>query len=598
MKYRQDIQLLRGIAVLYVVLFHLGIESIQSGFLGVDVFFIISGFLMAILYKNDDVKGFYARRAKRLLPAYYVVILGTLIISFLVNTPNEINQVVSQAIFGSTFLSNIGFWLQNSYFSKAEFNPLLHLWSLGVEIQFYLVIPILAYVFYKIRFSLALVLLSSMILCFVVLTISPKTSFFMMPLRVWQFLLGYGCALYFTNNGNVKLSQFRWLGCIGLLLILLIPFLNVDGQALDVILGHPGFIALLVSIATCMVLLFGLPREIEKNIIGRVLVKLGQYSYSVYLVHFPVIVLYLSEPFSGTVLHIASAVDWVIIFTFIVFLSILLHKFIETRKFKIGIVKLSAIFASTTLALTLVLPIVKTSFISEQEIKIFSAFEDRSTYRCGKLVRIIDPKAISCELSRGSLDTNNTVLLVGNSHADSIKTTFAKIAGQNEISTHFIIQNNPLMPGGLTPDEIVAEAKQNSFNHIVVHFSPGGIKSNTLAELVALSQENNIQVTFIDPVPVWPVHIPKGMYYQLKGVVNNLHQTKEEYMSIHEEFFADINKIKNSNFNRVSVVDYFCNPGCVYKDKEGTPLYFDNGHLTLTGSEILVEAFNKAIEKT
>lgn len=596
MKYRQDIQVLRGIAVLYVVLFHLGIESIQSGFLGVDVFFIISGFLMAILYKHDDVKGFYVRRAKRLLPAYYVVILSTLIISFLVNTPNETNQVVSQAIFGSTFLSNIGFWLQNSYFSKAEFNPLLHLWSLGVEIQFYLVIPILAYVFYKIRFSLALVLLSSMILCFVVLTISPKTSFFMMPLRVWQFLLGYGCALYFTNNGNVKLSKFRWLGCIGLLLILLIPFLNADGEALDVVFGHPGLIALLVSIATCMVLIFGLPSEIEKNIIGRVLVKLGQYSYSVYLVHFPVIVLYLSEPFSGTVLHISSAVDWVIILTFIVFLSILLHRFIETRKFNIGIVKLSAIFASTTLALAMVLPIVKASFISEQEVKIFSAFTDRSTYRCGKLVRIIDPKAISCELSSGSLDTNNTVLLVGNSHADSIKTAFAKIAGQNEISTHFIIQNNPLMPGGLTPDKIVAEAKQNSINHIVVHFSPRGIKSDTLTELVALSQEKNIQVTFIDPVPVWPEHIPKVMYSQLKGAVNNLHQTKEEYMSIHKVFFADINQIKSSNFNRISVVDYFCNPDCVYKDKEGTPLYFDDGHLTLTGSEILVEAFNKAIE--
>lgn len=596
MQYRFDIQILRGIAVLYVVLFHLGIQSIKSGFLGVDVFFIISGFLMAILYKNGDVKDFFVRRAKRLLPAYYVVILSTLLISFFVNTPNETNQVVSQAIFGSTFLSNVGFWLQNSYFSKAEFNPLLHLWSLGVEIQFYLIVPILSYVFHKIRFSLIFILFSSMVLCFVMLTISPKTSFFMMPLRVWEFLLGYGCALYFTKNGDVKLSRFTWLGGIGMLLILLIPFLNVDGSALNVVYGHPGLISLLVSVATCIVLVFGLPSIVERSIIAQTLVKLGKYSYSVYLVHFPVIVLYLSEPFSGTVLNISSIRDWGIIFTLIVVLSILLHKFIETRKFHIGIVKLSTIFSLTILALAMVLPLVKSSFISEQEVKIFSAFKDRSTYRCGKLVRIIDPKAISCELSSGLQDKNNTVLLVGNSHADSIKTIFSKIAKNNDISTHFIIQNNPLMPGGLTPNRIVTEAKQKSINHIVVHFSPKGIKSESLTELVALSQENDIRVTFIDPIPVWLEHVPKEMYFQLKGSIANLHQTKEEYMLINEDFFKDINKISSENFKRISVVDYFCKPNCIYKNDNGTPLYFDKGHLTLTGSKILTEAISKAIE--
>ncbi|KZN62034.1 hypothetical protein N473_21050 [Pseudoalteromonas luteoviolacea CPMOR-1] len=598
MKYRSDIQMLRGVAVLYVVLFHLGIQAIQSGFLGVDVFFVISGFLMAVLYKSDDVKGFFIRRARRLLPAYYVVILSTLVISFLINTPNETNQVISQAIFGSTFLSNVGFWLQNSYFSKAEFNPLLHLWSLGVEIQFYLIVPILAYIFHKLRFSLLFILLSSMLLCFAVLTISPKTSFFMMPLRIWEFLLGFGCALYLTNNGDVKRQEFRWLGAVGLLFILLIPFLNVDGVALSVITGHPGLFALLVSLATCMVLIFGLPVIAEQNIIGHSLAKLGNYSYSIYLVHFPIIVLFLSEPFGGTILDITNAADWFIIFGLIVISSTLLHKFVETRKFKISIVKLSAGFVSATLALAIALPIVKTSMISEQEEKIFSAFEDRSTYRCGKLIRMINPAAVSCELSNESQNTHEAILLVGNSHADSIKTTFAKIAEKNEISTHFIVHNNPLMPGGLTPNQIVTEAKSKDINHIVAHFSPMGIKSEALTELVALSDQNNIRVTFIDPVPVWAEHVPQKMYFQLKGSVENLHQTKDEYMSLHREFFDNLSQIQTSNFERVPVVDYFCRPDCMYKNEEGIPLYFDQGHLTLTGSRVLEEAISKIVVQT
>ncbi|MDN5566628.1 MAG: acyltransferase, partial [Psychrobacter sp.] len=138
MNYRVDVQVLRGIAVVLVVLFHLGFSSIKSGFLGVDVFFVISGFLMAVLYDKNDIPKFYLRRAKRLLPAYYATIFFTLIFAYLLTTPNETAQVSSQAKYAIGFASNLGFWAQNSYFSKTEFNPLLHLWSLGVEMQFYL----------------------------------------------------------------------------------------------------------------------------------------------------------------------------------------------------------------------------------------------------------------------------------------------------------------------------------------------------------------------------------------------------------------------------------------------------------------------------
>lgn len=145
MEYRKDIQLLRGIAVLLVVLYHLDLGWIKSGFLGVDIFFVISGFLMNLLYDHAHKKIFFIRRIKRLLPAYFATLLLTVVVATFITTPVEYNQVVKQALFGLFFSSNFGFWLQNSYFSKAEFNPLLHLWSLGVEIQFYLCVPLLAW---------------------------------------------------------------------------------------------------------------------------------------------------------------------------------------------------------------------------------------------------------------------------------------------------------------------------------------------------------------------------------------------------------------------------------------------------------------------
>ena len=137
MNYRNDIQMLRGVAVAFVVLFHLEIAGLASGFLGVEVFFVISGFLMAILYKEGEIKKFFQRRANRLLPAYFVTVILTLLLSIIFILPPELKQVSEQSIFSLFFANNFGFWMQNSYFSKTEFNPLLHLWSLGVEIQFY-----------------------------------------------------------------------------------------------------------------------------------------------------------------------------------------------------------------------------------------------------------------------------------------------------------------------------------------------------------------------------------------------------------------------------------------------------------------------------
>src|SRR6476619_3575583 len=113
-KYRKDVQILRGIAIVLVVLFHLDIAGFKSGFLGVDVFFVVSGYLMAMMYDPSRKADFFVKRAKRLLPAYFVVVIATLPAATFITTPNDYGQVSNQALFAAFFASNIGFWLDNS----------------------------------------------------------------------------------------------------------------------------------------------------------------------------------------------------------------------------------------------------------------------------------------------------------------------------------------------------------------------------------------------------------------------------------------------------------------------------------------------------
>jgi peptidoglycan/LPS O-acetylase OafA/YrhL len=143
MPFRLDIQILRGIAVIYVILFHLNLDFFHSGFLGVDVFFVISGFLMTVLYKNSTAIDFYKKRAKRLLPAYFFTLFLAIFLAIFIVNPIDLEEVLEEALFASFFLSNIGFLNIDSYYSSTAFRPLLHFWSLSVEIQFYLLFPIL-----------------------------------------------------------------------------------------------------------------------------------------------------------------------------------------------------------------------------------------------------------------------------------------------------------------------------------------------------------------------------------------------------------------------------------------------------------------------
>lgn len=594
MEFRKDVQILRGLAVAFVVLFHLEIAGLASGFLGVDVFFVISGFLMAILYKKGEVKKFFERRAKRLIPAYFATVIFTLVAALFFVYPSELNQVVTQSIYSLFFANNIGFWMQNSYFSKSDFNPLLHLWSLGVEIQFYLIVPLLVWFFRKSRFFLPLAILASLSACIFIVGISTKTSFFMMPLRMWEFLIGFASAYYLTNNGNIKYKGLSILGFIGFITLIAIPFLNVDGQTLDRMLGHPSLYALGVCLATAAVIGFGLPKLIVDSPIGTVFSKVGDYSYSIYLVHFPIIVLYLYEPFSGTKLYPESILDKVILLTLIFTCSYLMHNFIETRRIN----NIGKVFGVSLVSLLLLSGASQISpyLYDEKQQNIFHGVADKGTYRCGKMIRIQDPSAISCKLNNENFE--KSVMLLGNSHADAIKSVFSSVMTDKKYNTYFIVSNTPMMGSTLPPKNIIKEALNRKVSEIFVHYKSGSLELEKLSELVETANEKNIRVTLILPVP----NYENDPYYE-ESIPKILYKGKESKLEYSDYLLTNnilINKAKElklnfSNFDYLNIAPIFCDSKCVISTIDKKPYYFDDDHLTLTGAQLLKPLFQSEI---
>lgn len=592
MNYRADIQILRGVSVILVVLFHLGFSSIQSGFLGVDVFFVISGFLMAVLYKNSDISGFYLRRAKRLLPAYYATIFFTLIFTYLYTSPFETNQVNSQVKYALPFLSNIGFWLQDSYFSSSYFNPLLHLWSLGVEIQFYVIVPILYWFFTRVRSGFWITLLASFVLCILVVKFSPKTSFYMMPLRLWEFLIGYGIAYYLTNQGNLKSTKHQWFGLLGLLIVLIIPLFSVDGESRSAINGHPALHALLVTSATALVLAFGIPSYIERSYPFKLLERIGKYSYSIYLAHFPVIVIYLSQPFEGTNLKTNSLSDTILIFGYIVIASTLLYYFFEYKRPKASIKKYSIYATLLLISLIAILPSIKSNQYTEREMAIFNAKSDTGPFRCGVVYQKLERFIVSCDVTPEIKNPKQSIMLVGNSHSDAIKDYFKDLAIKENTKLLIPISNTFLNKGLERPDVIVNDAVENNVSKLVIHSSPDSISNETLSNIHLLAKNAGIKVYFIEPVPVWEQTIPAYMYQSLHNTNTKImHQTKEDYYEKNSQQLAFVNSIQDSSFKPLSTVEYFCNPNCSYASKYGKPYYHDAHHLTLTGSKKLHDVY-------
>ena len=298
--YRREIDGLRALAVVPVIFFHAGFRAFSGGFVGVDVFFVISGYLITSLILAESalgtfsLAGFYERRARRILPALFVVMAVCIPVSWFLLLPSDMKAFSESLVAVSVFASNVLFYSESGYFAAdAELKPLLHTWSLAVEEQFYVLFPLFLLAAWQIgrkwvAASLAVVAFISLALAQWGAFNYPAATFFLLPTRGWELLMGGLIALHCNSRqSSASIASSRpplegIASAVGVAMILSGVF--VFGKETP----FPSLYALLPTLGTALVILFAHPQTVIGKMLGsRILVGIGLISYSAYLWHQP-----------------------------------------------------------------------------------------------------------------------------------------------------------------------------------------------------------------------------------------------------------------------------------------------------------------------
>ncbi len=292
MQYRAEIDGLRALAVIPVILFHAGFKLFSGGFVGVDVFFVISGYLITTILIEDienkrfNIVNFYERRARRILPALFLVMLFCILFAWMWMVPSQMKDFSLSLVGVSLFISNVLFWSKNGYFeAAAEEKPLLHTWSLAIEQQYYVLFPIFLILVW--RFGKSKVFWMIVVMAAISLLISewgyrnmPTANFYLAPTRAWE-LLGGSIAAFIVDKNGVQKNNF--LALLGLLAIIYSIFVY------DQSTPFPSIYTLVPVLGVVLIVLYAEKETIVAKILSRkIFVGIGLISYSAYLWHWPI----------------------------------------------------------------------------------------------------------------------------------------------------------------------------------------------------------------------------------------------------------------------------------------------------------------------
>ena len=298
MKYRPEIDGLRAIAVIPVILFHAAVPGFSGGFVGVDIFFVISGFLITTIIVADmegpsgfSIVRFYERRARRILPALFAMLAVSTVAAFFLLLPMELWEYGKNLLGATLFFSNITHMFQGGYFGgPVDLKPLLHTWSLSVEEQFYVFYPLLVVLFFRLFghrgliVSVGIASLASLVLANWAGIRYPTFNFYVLPTRAWELGIGGLCALYLVRH---FLPSGKWrdpMAALGLVMLGYAIF------GLDETVPFPGVWALVPVVGTALILLFASTGTLVHRLLTpRPVVGIGLISYSAYLWHQPLL---------------------------------------------------------------------------------------------------------------------------------------------------------------------------------------------------------------------------------------------------------------------------------------------------------------------
>lgn len=594
MRHRDDIDGLRSLAVLPIVLFHLGVPGFHGGYVGVDIFFVISGFLITQRLAVDwDLWNFYERRARRILPALLLVLAVSSVVSVAILMPRDLSAYGRSLAATLLFVSNIQFWMDVGYFNElAITKPLLHTWSLAVEEQFYLLFPAFLLLarrrFKGLFWPVAVLALVSLAASVLGVLNHPSAAFYWLPFRAWELLLGSCLAL------SKPPQPQGWQAPLGFALLAVAVF------GFDEATPFPGIAALAPCVGTALLLHSGQTQSVLRL---RVLVNIGKISYSMYLWHWPLVVFY------RYLWGAPGPVSVVFLFALTTLLAWLSFKFVEQPVLKgqgLGIVppllaSVAVVFVSALLMLS-GLP----GRFSPQVAQLDSVAGDRPDLRCHN-------RSAEQVLSRdlcviGDPTQKPTWLFWGDSHGYAMQDVYdlaLKQAGLSAVvATHdgcvpLVGVERPGYPKCKPFSEAVSKlAQRENLKVILISYWSGYPRlidgePGTSEEVIARGLRRAQFTLLNDPLPGAPVSPPRALAQRVAyGLPENFTYTRKEFLARNQVFFQSV-----GDRPRVSLWKELCSTGTCSVERNG-PLYFDNNHPASSTFGFAVPIISQALQLT
>jgi len=309
LRYRPEIDGLRTVAVLPVILFHAGFSFFSGGFVGVDIFFVISGYLITSILAAEIAQGnfsilrFYERRARRILPALFFVIIATVPFALAWMLESDLQNLGRSIMSVAIFASNLFFWRNTDYFDPAAGEqPLLHTWSLAVEEQYYIFFPLFLLLAWRLK-KPVLTLFILIITCVSLAlaewgaTYHPAVNFYLLPTRAWELLAGSLTAMLLFRGATPSVTPPAYAGIKALLAVTGVGLVLYSIFGFEETTPFPSFYTLVPVLGTCLIILFASPHCPTGKVLSlKPMVWIGLLSYSAYLWHQPLFALYRLSP--------------------------------------------------------------------------------------------------------------------------------------------------------------------------------------------------------------------------------------------------------------------------------------------------------------
>lgn len=616
--YRPDIDGLRAIAVMVVVFFHAGI-GLSGGFVGVDIFFVISGFLITSIIVGDINRGkftyvyFWERRARRILPAMVFVTTVTLILGYIILLPHDFKELGQSVVAQSMGLANFYFWRESGYFAtSSEIKPLLHMWSLAVEEQFYLLAPGLLVLTVRwapkyINHLLWLLMMVSLLWSINRTAIDADSAFYLLPSRAWELLLGAVIAISFREY-RLRYIWAEIYSAVGLILIL-VSVLTYNEK-----IDFPGYYAILPCIGAAGIILGNRDHDtVVKRILSlRPLVFIGLISYSWYLWHWPLFAYanyftLSSVPFSLSIMLVGLS--------FV--LSVFSWRYIETPfRNKSFLVTRKKIFSGSIVATVglLVLGLfvhysdgVRQRFES-LTLQYADARSDRNKYRSLHHDLSLEKLRAEPRLLVGTVKSKQPILaIIGDSHGDALMPAFVKLSEIYDVPAIAYTQSAtiPLLfsesPRKKSHADFYNAIRSKlttipTLKHVVLVARWSSYKSDAMNALEVNKTINalsgmGIKVWFVRQVPEPHTDIPRGMALANQWGLSErgMMPDSKSHAERQRQVTSILATVKSANFEVVDLSEGFYDGTKLGRVQvNGRALYHDDDHLSAFGAETLI----------